>query len=91
MGSTFFGYRSVSIHGTSMEPALRDGDALWVKYLDPAEVKVEDIVVLQDAVSGPISHRVVNVEEYTGLRHSLRPLSSHWPMMIEISTLPLRQ
>lgn len=44
MGSLFFGYRPVSIQGTSMKPALLDGDQLWVKYLEPAEVKVGDIV-----------------------------------------------
>jgi len=29
-----------------MEPALLDGDQLWVKYLEPDEVNVDDIVVL---------------------------------------------
>ena len=35
-----YGYSAVVGHGISMELALRNGDALWVKYLDPAEEKV---------------------------------------------------
>jgi signal peptidase len=62
VGSLFFGYRPVGIQGTSMEPALLDGDELWVKYLEPAEVKVGDIVVLQDPALGQIAHRLVSVE-----------------------------
>ena len=62
VGSLFFGYSPVSIQGTSMEPALLDGDQLWVKYLEPAEVEVGDIVILQDPVLGKIVHRLVNVE-----------------------------
>ena len=46
VGSLFFGYRPVSIQGTSMEPTLLDGDQLWVKYLELAEVKSGDIVAL---------------------------------------------
>ena len=36
VGSLFFGYRPVGIQGTSMEPALLDGDELWVKHVKPA-------------------------------------------------------
>jgi len=45
-----------------MEPALRDGDQLWVKYLEPDEAKVGDIVALQDPVLGWIAHRLVSLE-----------------------------
>ena len=45
-----------------MEPALLDGDQLWVKYVDPAEAKVGDIVAIQDPVWGKITHRLVSVE-----------------------------
>jgi len=43
IGSSLFSYRLVSIQGTSMEPALCHGDALWTKCVDPAELKVGDI------------------------------------------------
>jgi len=57
VGSPFFGYRPIGIEGTSMESALHDGDALWIKYLEPAEAKVGDIVALQDPSLGRIAHR----------------------------------
>ena len=62
VGSLFFGYRPVGIQGTSMEPTLVDGDELWVKYLEPAEVEAGEIVTLQDAALGGIAHRLVSVE-----------------------------
>lgn len=62
VGSSLFGYRLVSITGTSMEPALYHGDTLWTKSLDPAEVKVGDIVILQHPALGLISHRVTKVQ-----------------------------
>lgn len=61
-GSSLFGYRLASLIGTSMEPALYHGDALWTKCLDPAEVKVGDIVILQHPALGRIAHRVTKVQ-----------------------------
>ena len=60
--AAFFGYRPVSALGTSMEPTLRNGDALWVRHLDPADVKVGHIVNLADPIGGWIAHRVISVE-----------------------------
>jgi len=62
IGSSLFGYRSVSIQGTSMEPALHHGDALWTKRLAPAEVKIGDIVCLEDPIYVVITHRVINIQ-----------------------------
>jgi len=45
-----------------MEPALRDGDALLVKQLDIADVKVGDIVTLVPPGEESITHRVVKIE-----------------------------
>jgi len=62
IGSSLFGYRLVSLQGASMEPALRHGDALWTKCVDPAELKVGDIVCLEYPSLGAITHRVINVQ-----------------------------
>ncbi len=40
VGTGFFSYEAVDARGTSMEPTLKDGDALWVKQLDIADVRV---------------------------------------------------
>jgi len=62
LGSLVFGYYPVSSHGNSMEPALQDGDAIWVKQLDIAKVNVGDIVSLPYPGEGLITHRVVHIE-----------------------------
>jgi len=62
LGSFVFGYYPVASHGNSMEPTLRDGDAMWVKQLDIAKVNVGDIVSLPYPGEGLITHRVVHIE-----------------------------
>jgi len=62
LGSCFFGYYPVASHGNSMEPALRDGDAIWVRQLDIAKVNAGDIVTFHYPGEGLITHRVVSVE-----------------------------
>ena len=62
LASFFFGYYPVASQGNSMEPVLRNGDAIWVKQLDIAKVNVGDIVTLHYPSEGPITHRVVGVE-----------------------------
>ena len=61
-GGALFGYHLVGAYGISMEPALHHGDALWVKYREPAHVKVGDIVTLQHISEEWITHRVVHIE-----------------------------
>ncbi len=38
--------RFVTAHGGSMQPVLRDGDMIWVKFVDAVDVKAGDIVTL---------------------------------------------
>ena len=71
VGSAFFGYRLVGVWGTSMEPVLRNGDALWVKQLNIADVKVGDIVVLVPPDGESITHRVVKIEPISKGSYSL--------------------
>jgi len=61
-GSSLFGYSTVVGYGKSMEPVLSSGDAIWVKYMDPTEVKVGDIVTLQLPGKDPVTHRVIKVQ-----------------------------
>ncbi len=62
VGAHFFGYRFVTAHGGSMEPVLRDGDIIWVRFVDAIDLKAGDIVTLQDPENGWITHRVVEVK-----------------------------
>ncbi len=88
-GSALFGYSTVVGYGTSMEPVLRSGDALWAKYLDPAEVKVGDIVTLQFPSKEPVTHRVVNIHRLSNGSYLLETkgdanqFSERWEVAIE--------
>lgn len=59
--SCFFGYQVIDARGVSMEPSLRDGDALWAKQLTVSEVKAGDVVTLGLGEES-ITHRVVEIE-----------------------------
>ncbi len=41
---------------------MHDGDDLLVKHVDPAEVKIGDIVTMQHAGGERVTHRVVRIE-----------------------------
>jgi len=56
------GYRSLSIQGTSMAPALHGGDALLVKDVGADEVKVGDTITWEHYSGQWIVHRVVRIE-----------------------------
>jgi signal peptidase I len=45
-----------------MEPTLRDGDMIWLKYPTAADIRVGDIVTLSSPESGSITHRVVQIQ-----------------------------
>jgi len=58
------------VHGTSMEPTLSENDRIiWVE-VDPAELKVYDIIIYEHPTkpsSGLIAHRIIRIiknEEY---------------------------
>ena len=61
-GAFFFGYHPVITHGSSMEPALQEGDTIWVKHLDVADVKVGDIVMLSSLGRHWVIHRVIKAQ-----------------------------
>jgi len=61
VGSSFFGYHLIITHGASMEPVLKDGDAILVKEIDAAEVKVGDIVTLSLPGEQLVTHQLIQV------------------------------
>ena len=63
MGSRLLGYQCYNVISPSMEPVYGVGDLLYVKKVDPAAIKVGDVitfVVNEDLVVG--THRVVRVD-----------------------------
>jgi len=61
-----FGYRFSGSFGTSMEPTLHNGDMIWLKHVNIAEVMIGDVVMLSSPESGSISHRVIYIEPVSG-------------------------
>lgn len=61
-GALLFGYRFTGTFGTSMEPTLHDGDMIWLKRANIAEVRIGDVVTLSSPEFGSISHRVIKME-----------------------------
>lgn len=66
IGFGFFDYLPASTQGTSMEPTLRDGDALFLKRVEAQDIGDGDIVVLSHANKGQIAHRIVRIEPLLG-------------------------
>lgn len=64
MGSRLAGYRVFNIISGSMEPIYSVGDLIYVKEVDPATVKVGDVITFvlnEDLVVA--THRVVEINE----------------------------
>ncbi|MFC2020635.1 signal peptidase I [Chloroflexota bacterium] len=57
-----FGYRFTGTFGTSMEPTLHNGDMIWLKHVNIAEVMIGDVVMLSSPEFGSISHRIIGME-----------------------------
>ncbi len=63
MGSRIIGYQCFTVISPSMEPEYSVGDLIYVKDIDPATIKVGDVItflVNEDLVVG--THRVVRVD-----------------------------
>ena len=59
-----FGYSPFSIQTNSMAPSLKSGDLIIVKSVDPATLKVGDIISYYDTIDGENvikTHRIVNI------------------------------
>lgn len=73
IGVTFFllGYHPTVGHGSSMEPTLRDGDIIWLKTSNVADIKVGNIVALSSLGQQPVIHRVMKVHPLSQERYFL--------------------
>lgn len=72
VGSTLFGYRLVSVHGTSMQPNLYEGDAVLMRHTKSIEIEIGSIVTLQDPDEGWIIHRVITIEPFSEENYLLK-------------------
>jgi signal peptidase I len=100
VGTAFFGYQAVGVFGISMEPTIHNGDALWVKCMDPARLKVGDIVTVVPPGEESITHRIVEIERLSNDDYFLTTrgdandfteeweISSDWTVAVMIARVP---
>ncbi len=59
--TSFFGYQPLTVLSNSMNPSFETGDMLFVKKVDPTEVKVDDVITFKETGGKLITHRVIEV------------------------------
>lgn len=63
-----FGVRFMSVLSGSMEPAIRAGDMVVIKYADPDQIKSGDVITYMADEDFYITHRVVGISYERGKR-----------------------
>ena len=61
VGLYLSGYRLISVHGTSTEIDLYDGDALLSRYRSPSEIQRGNIIAIESPGEGWKFHRVETI------------------------------
>lgn len=64
----FFGYKSFVIVSGSMEPTIKKQDAILVKKIPEAEIKVNDIISFTTKNQINVTHRVIEIQEENGIK-----------------------
>ncbi len=63
VGVRVFGYRPMYVMSGSMEPAYPVGSLIFVKPVDPAEIRVGDVITCTVSEAGDyVTHRVIGIE-----------------------------
>lgn len=57
---SIFGYKPFMVLSGSMETEIRRGDLIITKVVDPATVKVDDVIAFRDAAGTVTTHRIID-------------------------------
>ena len=63
---SFLGYQPLTVLSNSMNPTFETGDMLFVKRIDPKEVKTDDVITFREPGGKLITHRVIEVIDSSG-------------------------
>lgn len=63
VGARLFGIQVYSVISGSMEPEYPVGSLIYVKKVDPSEIKVDDVITYVLPSETPSTHRVVRIDE----------------------------
>ena len=64
--ASLFGYQPLTVLSNSMNPSFATGDMLFVKKMDPKEVKTDDVITFREPGGKLITHRVIEVIDTSG-------------------------
>ncbi|WP_051291278.1 signal peptidase I [Fictibacillus gelatini] len=66
---SFFGYSPLTVLTNSMHPYIKAGDMVFIKKVEPLEVKVNDVITFKETPTKKlITHRVVKIVNKHGKR-----------------------
>lgn len=61
-GGLIFGLKTYAVCSPSMHPTFNTGDMLYVKKVDPQEVRVGDPITFEFGNNSTVTHRVVQID-----------------------------
>lgn len=64
--ASIFGYQPLTVLSNSMNPIFKSGDMLFVKKVDPKEIKTDDVITFREPAGKLITHRVIEVIDNSG-------------------------
>lgn len=63
---TIFGISPLTVLTNSMHPFIKAGDLVFIKKVDPAEVKENDVITFKKTTTKFITHRVISIKKQDG-------------------------
>ncbi|MGE6257151.1 signal peptidase I [Heyndrickxia sporothermodurans] len=63
---TIFGISPLTVLTNSMHPFIKAGDLVFIKKVDPAEVKENDVITFKETTTKFITHRVISIKKQDG-------------------------
>ncbi|MGE8203782.1 signal peptidase I [Heyndrickxia sp. NPDC080065] len=63
---TIFGISPLTVLTNSMHPYIKAGDMVIINKVNPADVKVNDVITFQETATKFITHRVIAVQQDQG-------------------------
>jgi len=62
------GHKMYVVDSGSMTPTLKIGSLIFVKEVEPLEIKIGDTITYRGADTSIVTHRVTNIEDNNGLK-----------------------
>lgn len=66
---SILGYKPFIVLSGSMETKIHRGDLIFVKSIDPSELKLEDVIAFKDADDTVTTHRIIEIVVKDGITY----------------------